>query len=286
MNCLLSGHFHLDFLLLNVLKSIDLIPLVHFSLPSGVLRGILQADCHIIDTCLNRLLFLIVQVLFSLQSRSIEFDVGLLLFKIRHGSSLINLAQLLGDRLLDLLFYFLCAFRRSRPTFCRQIKALLVARDVVAAYGFGSGLAPLLLVLFDISKTFLMGSCGKRARLNVSLDFHSRLNHLIQFWLRQIERLYFRSFEKLLFFDAVFCDFVLVCTVFDKLKKVRYSRQISLNTADNLFINVLVIIDLDPWLTQVLSKCLRIEGELEEDVHLFDFLAQYKLPVVTLRQFV
>ena len=69
-------------------------------------------------------------------------------------------------------------------------------------------------------------------------------------------------------------------TLLYRLDDLSDGRQVALDTANDLVIDVLEVVECHPLLTQVLPQRLRVEGELHEDVHLGGLLADDKLTVV------
>ena len=199
---LFTGKLHFDFLFLDVLEALDLVFLVHLSLPAIELRSVLQAHCHLLELDLSLILFLINQVLFSLESRHIELDIGVVFIKVGHGSGSVTFEfERLNDLFLDLLLDFVGLGNRG-PLLSGQRETLFVVALIVALDGVDGGLAPLALVVLNVRQRLFVHILRNRPGLNLSLDLLRRWDHL-GLGLRQVERLELRAFRLLLFFGAI-----------------------------------------------------------------------------------
>ena len=69
-------------------------------------------------------------------------------------------------------------------------------------------------------------------------------------------------------------------TLLYRLDDLSDGRQVALDTANDLVVDILEVIDVHPWFAQVLPQSLRIERKLHEYVHLGRLLAHDQLTVV------
>ena len=66
----------------------------------------------------------------------------------------------------------------------------------------------------------------------------------------------------------------------NRLYDIGHCWQVSFNASDDLLVDVLEVVEGHPLFTEVLSEALRVEGKLEEHVHLGGLLAHHQLSVV------
>ena len=187
LNGELPGHLHFYLFLCYLLETFNLVFLGHLRLPSIELRSVFQAHCHFIDLLLEFPLFLVNQVLLTLERRSIQFDICCLLLKVRHRSRLVETfgLELLSHLLLHLLLDLLEA-SAGRPGFGRQLEPLLRVPDVVAANRIRRRLSALLLLFLDVSERLLVHILGQGSGFDLFFDLLGRWDHL-RLLFRQIK---------------------------------------------------------------------------------------------------
>ena len=73
----------------------------------------------------------------------------------------------------------------------------------------------------------------------------------------------------------------LACSTFlNSFEDISDRWEVALDTAYNLLVNVLEVVEGHPRFTKVLTQQFSIESKLHEDVHFGGFLAHHELTVV------
>ena len=108
MNSLFSSQLHLNLFLLDMLHSLDIILLLHLSLPPLKLSRVPQIHLKIFGLLLILLFLLLKQVTLSHYSSRVYFNKSRFLIKIRHWLAMLFIKLYLFTSLLfDLLLCFL-----------------------------------------------------------------------------------------------------------------------------------------------------------------------------------
>lgn len=102
---LLTGQLHLDLHFLNVFDLFNVVLLLHLPLPSNELGGVFKTHLHLGELISVLTLFLVDQVLLTLEHRNVDLYVGLFGLEIGHGSWLeVTELQIFDKVGLDLFF--------------------------------------------------------------------------------------------------------------------------------------------------------------------------------------
>ena len=185
-NGLLSRHFHLNLFLLDVLQSLDLISLVHFSLPPIELTRIFEAHRHLVQTSLSLSILFVDQVFLAFECRHVQLDIRLVLVEVGHGSWSVALElELAHDLLFNFSLDFLGLLDRG-SCLSSQSESLLVITLVLSLDSIDGRLSTLLLVVLNILEGLFVQILGDWSRLNLSFDLLRSWDHL-WFGLSQIE---------------------------------------------------------------------------------------------------
>lgn len=193
---------HLNLFLLDVLEALNLILLIHLSLPTVELGRVLQAHSHLLKFLLLFSFLKVNQVLLSFESGNVELDVSVLFFEVGHLSRLNAIEFELSDYLLLHFLFDTIDFLNCGSRLSSESKSLLIISFIFAFDGIDCRLTTLFLIVFNICKSLFVHVLWKRPGLDLSFDLLRRWDHL-GLWLCQVEGLKLSFFRLLLLFAAV-----------------------------------------------------------------------------------
>lgn len=198
---LLTRKLHLDLLALNVVEALNFFALIHLLLPGDELGLITLIPLKVLETPSLCLLGLLEGQSFSLDRRSRQLHLRILL-RIKVG----HLARL-GTRKLQLLLEILfedvlglVEFVDAGASLRRQLKALPRIFFIFASDSVGFNLSALFLLFLDVDDRLFEDVLRERNRQYLLCD---------SLWLRYLFRLGLRQFEWLLHSDLLRSDLAI-----------------------------------------------------------------------------
>ena len=309
---LLARQLHLDLLLLNVLEPLHLVFLDHLRLPSVELAGILQSPSHFLELLHLSSFVSVNQEFLSFERSHVELHRGFLFLEVRHRQ---GFGPFEVESSLDSGFIvvngFLDFVDRGSLHRC-EVELLLGVSLVLLPDGVDCLLATLLLLSFDVGKCQLIQSFGNGIGFHFPLERLGLLDKL-RLGLRQVEwlELSWLFLGRVGSHDALDVGLVhrsavgaaltllladsshgkcaqhlACCTFLDVADVGLVLGQIALDACDDCLVDVSEVVVLHPGRPKVVAQVVRVEGELQENVHLGGLLAQHDSSEVADLQFV
>lgn len=149
-NSLLSCEFHLNFHFLHPFNLLNIVFLLHLSLPPIKLRRVFKPHFHLLHQFSLLFLLFINQVFLSFQHRNVQFNIGSTLLEVGHCSRFeITEFECVLNPLVHFVAHLLGTFGTGQ-LFSREVKPLLLRLFIFFPNQLCSRLSPLLLIHLNI----------------------------------------------------------------------------------------------------------------------------------------
>ena len=171
-NGLFSGQLHFNLFSLNVIKPQNLITFIHFALPSHELSFISLMQLKILESFLLLFLSFLESQCFSLNSCSIQLNIGVyLLFMIWHLTRLCTRKlKFLLEIWLKLFLHFV-KFINIWTCFRGQLKSFFRVLLVLSADWLCFSFSSIFLFLLNVGHSFFENVFGEWISLYLLFDF-------------------------------------------------------------------------------------------------------------------